>query len=824
MSRIRNAVISCLVASSCNTAWAEQPLATALEAWAHSRGWQLLYDDGLTSGMQAHEVKQGALDLDALAQLLQGTGLTYRMLNERTVSIVPVSSKRPAEPTSATGSTVASPAVMRLAQSDAASGAELEEVVVQGARELFRPTTASSSTKFDLPLFDTPQSVTVITNDLIKLTQPENLLDMMRFVAGVDPTSTQSEFDFATAIVMARGFQIPLRDGYKINGFSADGRFSPDPVSVERMEILKGPSSIIFGVNNYGGTVNTLIKRPQKKRAIEAAASVGSYDFLRGEFDATGPFTEGGGVRYRLTGAVQEQDSIKRGETYERYSATPSMSFDVGERMTVNLLGFWQRMKAVSDQGFNMAADENGNLRFPTELSRKTFYGRPDINSNRVDHVQAMADFSYELPSRWKLKGAVGYSKNEQFGRQIYVYNFGFAADPYVSVYAQQFVSNLETKDAELSFGGDFEAFGRDHTFLMTTEYRRLKVDAPTYLYSLLSPPVDMFNPDFTPYAMFPQAATEQNGVEQDKRDHYGISAQVLFRMTDKLSLLLGGRFNRTDLRVVYVKEESANPDDPDYTPYDIRASDRVSKFIPRAGLVYSLSANLNTFLSYSEGFIPLTGITRRLATLPPESGRQYEAGIKGEFRDKRLGIQLSAYRIDRENAETSDPNNAPGETFAIAGRNQRHQGVELELFGEVAPNLNAIATYAYLDAEITRDVENPALVGVRPAQVRDTKASVYLNYSFPAGPLRGFSLGAGGTYTGGYPQNESLDGTRMTFPTQLVWDAYLEYRKRDRYSLSLSMENVTNEKDIVTPYSRRTSYLRFSEPRTARLTLRYKF
>lgn len=775
---------------------------------------QTLFDFSLVKALKTKAVEGNLEPEAALARMLEGTNLTYERVNERTIAIR--AEKETASQAGGTGE-------LRLVQADEPEGGSLEEVVVQGAREFFRPTTASSATKFDLPLFETPQSVTVITNDLLKLTQPQNLLDSMRFVAGVDPTSTHGDFSDAN-LVMARGFDIPIREGYKINGFSADGRFIPDPVSVERMEILKGPSSVLFGVNNYGGTINTLIKRPQSKRSSEIAASVGSYDLVRGELDLTGPFTESAEARYRLTAAVQEQDSIKRGESYKRYAATPSVSFDIGDRAVVSLFGFWQHSEAVGDRGFSMAAGPDGSFRFPTELSRKTFYGRPDINSIKTDHVQALADFSYEMPSAWKMRGAIGYSKNEQSRRDIYVYNFGFAADPYVSVYARQIASNLETMDAELSFGRDFDAFGRSHTFLMTTEYRRLRVDAPLYLYSYLSPPVNMFDPDFAPYDAFPQGATVRNGVDQDKRSHYGLSAQVLLRLRDDLSLLLGGRFNMTDLRVVNIKER-AGTEDPEFEPYEVRADERVTKFVPRAGLVYSLTRNLNAFLSYSEGFIPLTGITRDLMVLAPETGRQYEVGIKGEFRGGRLGTQLSVYRIDRENAQTVDPANGLDENFSIAGRNQRHQGVEVELFGELFPGLNAIATYAYIDAEITRNADDPALVGTRPAQVRDTKASAYLNYAFPAGLLRGFSIGAGGTYNGDYVQAERIDELRFRFPKQLVWDAYFEYRKQDRYSITLSIENVADRKDIFTPGSgTRNNYLYFSEPRTARATFRYRF
>ena len=203
----------------------------------------------------------------------------------------------------------------------------LSEVVVTGRREFFRPIEASSATKFNLPVFETPQSISVIAEDLINVFLPRDRNEFSKYVAGTySLADAAGSFDLFGNGLAVRGFPISTDNGYKVNGFSTLGTFRPDMAMVERVEFVKGPTAITNGVNNYGGLINTVTKRPKFEQETWLGIELGDFGYMRYEVDATGPIPGTEKVRYRMIAAYQEREFAQDGSESDHYAFMPAIS------------------------------------------------------------------------------------------------------------------------------------------------------------------------------------------------------------------------------------------------------------------------------------------------------------------------------------------------------------------------------------------------------------------------------------------------------------------------------------------------------------------
>lgn len=725
--------------------------------------------------------------------------------------------------TSALASLSAVSAHAQSADEEEALHGTIDEIIVSGQKEFFRPTDASSATKFNLPIFDTPQSISVVTSDLIDSARPEDLLQVDKYVAGVyslGEATTGTAYFGGSGFLNARGFSFDADNGFKINGFSTLGTFYPDLATVDRIEFVKGPTAVIYGVNNYGGTVNMLTKRPQHEFEATTALSLGSYDYKRLEVDVGGPISDA--LRLRLAAAAQDRGFIRDGEEMERYAFMPTVSWDVTPSTSVHGTAFIQDERRVFGGTMNLTLDENGRKVVPKNASREIFIGLPDYNLGKTRHRQFIGEINHDLGNGYRLDGQVGYTDTTNRSRNVYTYNFFAPAAPTTYIYHVRFAKAIESRDLELRFSGDFELFGRRHDFLVSGEHRRINRDDPRYAYVFLGS-TSQLDPDFSSVDVNdPDFESPLAGFIKEKRDNYGLGAQVLFDVTDRLSVLVGGRQTWSDIEYANIRELVGDID-PDFAEFEITADFSVSEFTPRVGLVYGLADNVNAYVSYSKGFIPQTGATRAGGVIEPESGVQWEVGAKSELFGGALGINAAAYLIEREEVQASDPANVPGEDFVVAGRDQRHSGVELEAMGQLTEGLNIVVTYAYQESKVTQDVANPDIVGNPASHVPYHLASAFLQYQKLDGPLAGLNASIGYSYYGEYYHREDNE-YRFKVPDRYTFDAFIAYEGWERVSVDVAVTNLTDEKSLYTSFSDRHSSFMFEEPRTIRARIKARY
>ncbi len=696
------------------------------------------------------------------------------------------------------GASLVAPAIAQQSSED-----DLDVITVTGHTEFFRPVDASSATKFDLAVQDTPQAIAVLTDDILKTFGASELFDVSKFVAGVQASPSSQNTNYFMGYMQARGFRLDGQSGFKINGFSTLREFQPDLVAVERVEFLKGPSSVLYGVNNYGGTVNTVLKKPEAEAAYSMQVTGGSNAYYRAEGDATGPLNASGTARYRFATAYQNNESERDGSEFEHIPLFAQVEFDLGESTKLDLYGIYQRDRAVDDWGLTATRDADGNYAEPFDVPRSVFAADPDANNLDRDSYQLFAGIKHELGSGYKVEFKAGHTKNRIKFKAQYIYNYGFAAAPFADVYYGLNDRTNQSSDAELTFGGDFEAFGGKNTFIVAAEYRKIDQDATDFAFDNLGS-VNQLDPDYsTLNAPRPEIISQTIGGTWQTEDRSAIAAQLLLRPTEKLSFLVGGRLDKVDRDFRRLRVDPDPNDSVVVNEADIQSKVSITEFTPRLGLVYTITPQINAYYSFTQGFIPQEGVKRSGGDIDPETGVQHEVGIKGEFRDGRIGATLSLFSIERDNVAITDPNNAPGEDFSVDGRAQEHKGLELELVGQPIDNFNVIATFAYLDAEVTRADDFPDDVQNRIEGAPMHSGSLFLQYELPGGALKGLAFGAGATYVGKRVNQGTdlvapfgLDGgfTPFTLTDYTTIDLSLRYYGLPSMVFGLDLNNVGDE------------------------------
>jgi iron complex outermembrane receptor protein len=349
----------------------------------------------------------------------------------------------------------------------------------------------------------------------------------------------------------------------------------------------------------------------------------------------------------------------------------------------------------------------------------------------------------------------------------MYLYTYGVFNTPFSDVYTKNDDRNISSWDAELSFGGDFDAFGQTHKFMLLAEYRQIGFDFTEFPFDNIGS-VDQFDPDFSgPTAnLNPAILDVSNGGRSEDQHRWALSGHMLWRFTDRLSALVGLRWDQVHQNVVDIKFDPDPTDTVFFAERHISSKAVKEKVTPRAGVVYAVTPEINAYVSYSRGFLPQEGITRGGDAIDPEEGYQWEGGFKGEFFDGRLGASLIGFFIQREKVAIPDPTNniLLDEDFRIQGGEQQHWGFEVEVIGQILEDLNVVATYAYLDTEITKEEEglpfSNSSLGNSVIGAPEHSGSLFLEYEFPSGPLAHLAVSGGFSYVGERPSaQENIKG-----------------------------------------------------------------
>lgn len=660
------------------------------------------------------------------------------------------------------------------ALAQAAETTVLEQITVQGTGNEtgtgpvggYVAKKSTSGSKSDTPLKDIPQSVSVIgrqeLDDRAVVTKVDEAL---RYTPGV--LTQQFGADPDTDWFYLRGFDASqtgvFLDGLPLFSYGF-GNFQIDAYSLDRVEVLKGASSVLYGGANPGGIVQLSSKRPQDEPVRETEVGINNFGNAFFGFDLGDKIDEEGVWTYRVTGKVAG------GDTYTDYSndlrgfIMPQITFQPDAETKATVYGYFSALDQVhTGNGFLPYEGTVANGSFG-KISRDSFFSEPDMDKGRAYQSLVGYEISHEFDSGWTLSQNARYAHLNKHERGVFANGLTATGSDTLNRFASDEVSKVDSFNIDNRAEKEFETGALDHSLLLGIDYKHFQLDRVQRAGS--ADPINVVNPVYTgnytlgsPYA--DDVLTQQQ---------LGIYAQDRIRFGDGWLLTLNGRYDYVDTDVDNRIGASRSSND--------------NALSGRAGLAYEFANGLTPYVSVSTFFNPLVDSLPSGAIAKPEEGHQFETGVKYEpdFFDGTL--TASVFKLVKENAVVSYTN--AGVTTSGQFGEVESQGIELEAKVNLNENWKALAAYSYTDIEITKDA-NPNLVGKSPWLIPNQTASLWLNYSFTSDALEGLSLGAGVRLKG---KSYADQANTLDVASAAVIDAAIRYEKND-WTASVNVANL---------------------------------
>ncbi|MGF1569541.1 MAG: TonB-dependent siderophore receptor [Nodosilinea sp.] len=657
---------------------------------------------------------------------------------------------------------------------EAVVGAEDDaiQVVVTGEQdEGYNPRSASTATRTDTPLRDIPQSIQVVPQQVLRDQNVTNINEALQNVPGVVTTTSSRRTVSAFQI---RGFTADqfsgnnlLRNGLRETGFT----FMETSPDIERIEVLRGPASVLYGQSTPGGTVNLVTKQPLRDPFYAVDATVGSYSFYRGAIDLSGPLNDSRTVSYRLNAAYLDRESFVDFFNLRQYTIAPVVSVAFGAHTRFTVEGEYTDRRRFGGEGPLPAVGTllpNPNGRIPrnrniSEPEESAFHSISRVGY-RLEH---------EFNDNWSIQHAFQWKRFRfEVDREIFATSFD-ADNRTLNRRSNSRLdggTNRSIYSLNTNLTGRFSTGSINHQLIFGIDLGRYDGFNPSVVFRDAAP-IDVFNPIYGQPLKPIAFTTDPNGFFLDTLGFY-LQDQVT--LAENLKLLLGGRF---DLVRNTDRDFQTNNDTIEWS----------NAFTPRVGIVYQPIEPISLYASYSRSFTPLEGTTFEGDLFQPERGTQYEIGFKADVND-RLSATLALYNLTRSNVLTAD--NRPGvppNQFSIQTGEQRSRGFEISVQGEVLPGWNILAGYAYTDARVTQDNRLPE--GNRLPNAPENTFNLWTSYELQEGDLQGLGFGLGLFFVG----DRQVDfANTIQNPSYLRTDAAIYYR-RDRFRAALNFRNLFN-------------------------------
>ena len=676
---------------------------------------------------------------------------------------------------------------------DTTGHSHIADVVnVNAERQHYRSLSATGATKTDALLMDLPQSVRVLTADLLRDAGVTNLAGALELSSGI---AKQSPLGGLWDSYAMRGFTGDPNFGsdYMVNGFSSSRGYNGlrDAANTQNIEVLKGPASALYGRGEPGGTVNITTKKPKFAPEYSADFSLGSFNMKRAAVDLTGPLSEN--FAYRLNAAHEQGDSFRDTVKVERSIFSPSFIWLLGDHTTVSYEIEAVHQRVPFDRGVLAVNGKLGVL----PVSR--FLGEPDDGPMTVKSLGQQLFIHHDLSDRWILQAGLSYRDSELTGYSSEANNLladgrtlrrqrrhrDFSATDVSG--RVELVGKLATGTIkhEVLLGVDAYHFDDDRVQL-----RRNPSAGNAYA-------IDIFAPVYGGVAA-PLAPSVDTREAQKAR---GLYAQDQIDLGAQWKALVGVRHDSYDQDVTNNRLNVSN-------------SQSLSATSPRVGLVYQPTKAWSLYASAAKGFRPNSGISIDNQAFPAEQSRSYELGAKLET--GKLTGTVAVYDISKRNVLTTNPLNTD---FAIAAGEVGSRGLELDVSGELARGLRVSGAYAYTDATVTHG-DTTIITGTRLPNVARHSANIIATQQFSLGA--GMASFGGGLQYVGERLGDVAVSSNFTLPAYTTAKLLASYSPTPKLRLSLNVENLFNRSYYASSYSQ--LWVAPGAERTVTLTAHYRF
>lgn len=754
------------------------PLANQLNQFAAQAGIFLAADGALTANKTSPALNGNYSVEQALRILLQGSGLEALSSGDNRYQLQPAASNGALE-------------LSAMSISGKAPGSTTE------GTGSYTTWSSSSSTRLNLSPKETPQSVTVLTQQRLTDQHLTTVTDTLEAAAGI--TVVRENLGADADSYWSRGFQI---NNFEVDGVPSSARldnYAQSTAMYDRVEIVRGATGLISGMGNPSATINLIRKRPTADFHYSLTGEAGSWDRYGSGVDVSGSLTDSGNVRGRLVVDYKDQHAW-----FDRYSQESTLVYGISEfdlsEATLLTAGFsWQKIDSNSPPRSGVPLlYSNGNK---TDFSR-SFNPAPDWSYYNRDQLSVFTSLEHQFDNGWSTKVEYNHSRNDYDGVVDYL-----ASDSGVDqatgsgayVMPVKWGGTPEQDSIDGYFTGPFALFGREHELITGLTLSRFDEPSPDYGgwlrpgsgYDGSIADLNQWNGE-SPRPQFGRYGS--NDVEETQ---YGAYLTSRFHVTDDLSVIVGGRV------VDWHRTSTAKPDGAAKSKTEQTES---GVTIPYGGVVYDLDPTWAVYASYTKIFNPQGSWVRdsNNGMLDPEEGTSYEAGIKAAFADGRLNASLALFKAEQDNLAIWD-----GDTNAYySEEGVTSHGAELEVNGELADGWQVAGGYTY---SISEDADDQRIVTQLPRHTVKTFTTYRLH-----GALEKLTIGGGLNW-------QSKTGYDLHTYTQ---DSYFLASLMARYQISENLSASVNVNNLFDEayYSSASTYGTYGAPRNVMTSLKYSY
>ncbi|MHA6194530.1 TonB-dependent siderophore receptor [Pseudomonas wadenswilerensis] len=796
-------------------------LEDSLNAFAQEAGITLSFDPALVHGKQALLLKGDFAVEDGLKTLLAGSGLLVQQ--------------------GSNGNWVMYPGA------EASGALDLGATVIEGQgmgqmtenSGSYTPTRVSAGSKTPTSLRQTPQTVSVITHQVIEDQKLVDLSDALKITPGITLRNTNERiFEYSSRGFVIENIQIdgaaPMALGTTAGSFYSAKEYNL--AEFDHVEVLRGSSGLFGGTGDPGGIINLVRKRPLDTYQLKLEASAGSWDNYRTQVDVTGPLAFDGKLRGRLVTSYNDRQYFIDGRSSSLPSVYGILEADLFPDTRLTLGGRYDR---ISENGASAGlprytTGEDLKLSRSTNLTDSWAFqdGRSQELFFKVDH-----DFSDD----WKVN--LTYTQTQDGGLQKRAFSVG-GVNPVTGAGPARFGSVARYRSDQqlwdVNLAGKFDLFGREQEFLFGADHQRITSQwRGTAQLAGAFAAIDVFDPRSTPWPEPPTTKDWIRDYSPNDQTQYGVYSTLRLHLTDPLHLIVGARAQRYKFN-----QEYRELDDGAWVAQSNIPVREPTKLVPYGGVVYDLSEAWSAFASYSEIYKPqqdkLMGPEPGTSVVEPMSGKTWETGIKGELWGGALNTSISLYYTKRENEAVEDAN-YPFNSVVFSGSccyvgqgKVVSKGIDIEVSGEILPDWSVMAGYTYNN---NRRRDNDSMFNsITPRHL----FKLYSTYRLP-GAFEDLKVGGGvtvqsATYVSGQVPVLDAQGNTVVVndsavtvpyeyrqPGYAVWNALAEYRLDDHWTLGYNLNNAFDKRYYSTVGSSAVGNW-YGEPRNHMLTLRGTF
>jgi iron complex outermembrane recepter protein len=740
-----------------------QPLDKALNALAHQSGERIIFSTGITNNKTSTSLKGDYTPRQALDKLLTGSGLMVKPTNSGGYTIVEApKSEGKAEPQALPEVNV--------------SGNRVTETAFGPVKGYVAKRSATGS-KTDTPVSEIPQSVSIVTRDEMNARNVQTLTEAVAYTSGVRVGAFGFDPRFDSFSI--RGFDMTYTGIYRDGLRQLTSNFSiyrEEPYSAERIDILKGPSSVLYGQAEPSGLVNIVTKRPQFEAKHQADVQLGNYDRQQVRFDTTGALNDDNTLAYRLTGLYRDSDSPVRGGHDDRTFIAPALTWQPNDKTTLTVLTHYQKDTTVGNSSYYN--DSNGNV------VRNLPSGDPAFQNFTQEQYEIGYLFEHLLNEHWTLR------QNARTGRvnaDVRYTEIDSISGNTASRSTGQIVEHLQTYAIDNQAQWQGSTGSLNHTVLFGLDWTKSINNGKMGFGA--APDLDLTTLN---YGAQPIDGPVLDDPYKYRMMQTGVYAQDQIKWQQWI-LTIGGRHDWAET----AQETTDETDDASF-----------KKFTGRIGLGYKLENGLTPYVSYATSFVPLLGRNASGGFFKPTTGKQIEAGIKFQPEDIKLIITASVFQIIQQNVVLQS-----GPASQRQAGEVRSRGFEVEAKTSLDSGLNLTAAYTFLMPKYTgrQDDNYDNLESGQPKN----NLSLWADYTMQSGMLQGLGLGAGVRRIG---SSYGDDANTFTNNSATVFDMTAHYQIDPHWRFALNANNLSDNRYSICTQG----YCYLAQPRTVIGTLGY--